>query len=70
MAKPQTGDIAWWPQYVAIYVAQNASVITRGGYTQLASLGSSGPRFFRMRVMQGETPGRENAPNACERNLL
>jgi len=70
VAKPQTGDVAWWPQYVAIYVAQNASVITAGGYTQVASLGGSGPRFFRMRVMQGEIPGSTNAPGACERNLL
>lgn len=70
VAKPQTGDIAWWPEYVAIYVAQNASVITRGGYTQLASLGASGPRFFRMRVMDGEKPGHNANPGACERNLL
>lgn len=68
--KPQTGDIAWWPEYVAIYVAQNSSVITRGGYSQVASLGGSGPRFFRMRVMPGEKPGNNNAPGACERNLL
>jgi hypothetical protein len=69
VAKPQTGDIAWWPEYVAIYVAQNSSVITRGGYSQVASLGGGGPRFFRMRVSPGEAPS-NNAPGACERNLL
>ncbi len=70
VAKPQTGDIAWWPEYVAIYVAQNSSVITAGGYSRVADLGGSGPRFFRMRVMQGEKPGVDTAPGACERNLL
>jgi len=70
VAKPQTGDVAWWPEYVAIYVAQNASVITAGGYAQVASLGGSGPRFFRMRVMPGEKPGSNAAPGVCERNLL
>jgi hypothetical protein len=70
VARPQTGDIAWWPSYVAIYVAQNTSVITARGYAPLAALGGSGPRFFRMRVIQGDTPGSNAAPGTCERNLL
>jgi|GEM_PF-1350267 len=69
VATPQTGDIAWWPQYVAIYVAQNASIITAGGYAKVAVLGEQ-PRYFRMRVMPGEAPGANAAPNTCERNLL
>lgn len=68
--KPQTGDIAWWPQYVAIYVAQNASVISAGGYTRVAELGGEQPRFFRMRVAQGDKTAPNEAPGACERNLL
>ena len=69
VARPQTGDIAWWPSYVGIYVAQNTSVITARGYAQVAAFGGSGPRFFRMRVMQDDTPGRSAAPGTCERNL-
>lgn len=69
VAAPQTGDIAWWPEYVAIYVAQNASVITAGGYTKVASLGGDHPRYFRMRLMTGENPAGSSG-GACERNLL
>lgn len=71
VAQPQTGDIAWWPQYVAIYVAQNASVISSAGYVKVAVLGGEHPRYFRMKVMPGEAPaGPDAAAGRCERNLL
>ncbi|NIK88923.1 hypothetical protein FHS83_002241 [Rhizomicrobium palustre] len=66
--KPQTGDIAWWPEYVAIYVAQNASVISSAGYTRVAALGGEQPRYFRMKVAPGEGPG-ASAPS-CDRSFL
>jgi hypothetical protein len=66
--KPQTGDIAWWPEYVAIYVAQNASVISSAGYTRVAALGGEQPRYFRMKVDPGSGPG-AGAPT-CDRSFL
>ena len=68
VATPQTGDVAWWPQYVGIFVAQNASVISSAGYAKVAALGGEQPRYFRMRVMPGEGPS-ANA-SSCDRNLL
>jgi hypothetical protein len=69
---PQTGDIAWWPEYVAIFVAQNQSLITAGGFVKLAdlSLDGSQPHYYRMRVMPGEKTGEKTPANECERNLL
>ena len=69
---PQTGDIAWWPEFVAIYVAQNQSLITQGGMIKLADLSADGsqPHFYRMRVMEGEQPGAKPASGACERNVV
>lgn len=69
---PQTGDIAWWPEFVAIYVAQNQSLITPAGMVKLADLSSDGtsPHFYRMRVMAGEAPGAKPAPGTCERNII
>lgn len=68
--KPQTGDIAWWPEYVAIFVAQNASVISAGGYTRVASLAGEQPRYYRLRLAPGEKLGANETPGSCERNLL
>jgi hypothetical protein len=69
---PQTGDIAWWPEFVAIFVAQNQSLITQAGMIKLADLSADGarPHFFRMRVMAGEDPGNKPTTGMCERNLL
>jgi hypothetical protein len=69
VATPQTGDIAWWPQFVAIYVAQNGSIITPGGYTRVADLGEH-PRYFRMRVITSEKASAGAVSGTCERNLL
>jgi hypothetical protein len=72
VASPQTGDIAWWPEYVAIFVAQNQSLITQAGMVKLADLSGDGtrPHFFRMRVLAGENPSNKPASGECERNLL
>lgn len=71
VAKPQTGDIAWWPGYVAIFVAQNNQLITSRGFVTLADLSSEGsPRYYRMRVMPGEKTGEKPKPGECQRNLL
>lgn len=69
---PQTGDIAWWPEFVAIFVAQNQSLITPAGMVKLTELSNDGsrPHFFRMRVMPGEDPAAKPAASECERNLL
>ena len=69
---PQTGDIAWWPEYVAIFVAQNQSLITQAGLVKLTDLSQDGnrPHFFRMRVLNGEEPGAKPAPGECDRSLL
>jgi hypothetical protein len=69
---PQTGDIAWWPEFVAIYVAQNQSLITQAGMVKLAELSSDGnrPHFYRMRVLTGEEPGTKPAAGMCERNII
>jgi len=68
---PQTGDIAWWPEFVAIFVAQNQSFITDHGFVKLADLGVDGapPRYFRMRVLPGEAAAAP-ATGTCQRNLL
>ncbi|GAA0568030.1 hypothetical protein [Rhizomicrobium electricum] len=72
VATPQTGDIAWWPEFVAIYVAQNQSLITPAGMVKLADLSADGnsPHFYRMRVLTGEEPGAKPAPGSCERNII
>lgn len=72
VASPQTGDIAWWPEFVAIFVAQNQSLITPAGMVKLADLSGDGsrPHFFRMRLLAGEQPGTKPATGECERNLL
>ncbi len=69
---PQTGDIAWWPGYVAIFVAQSEQLITSQGFVKLAALSSDGsqPRYFRMRVLPGETAGEKPQPGECQRNLV
>ena len=69
---PQTGDIAWWPEFVAIFVAQNQSLITQAGMVKLADLSADGarPHFFSMRDLAGEEPGNKPATGECERNLL
>jgi hypothetical protein len=69
---PQTGDIAWWPEYVAIFVSQNESLITQTGMVKLAALSGDGshPRFFRMKVMPDQQPGEHPATGECERNLF
>jgi hypothetical protein len=69
---PQTGDIAWWPEFVAIFVAQNQSLITQAGMVKLADLSTDGshPHFYRMRVQAGEDPTAKPAAGTCERNLL
>lgn len=69
---PQTGDIAWWPEFVAIFVSQNQSLITQAGFVKLADLAGDGsrPHFYRMRIMPGEQPGAKPAPGECERNLF
>jgi len=68
---PQTGDIAWWPEFVDIFVAPNQSLITQTGMIKLADLSADGshPHFYRMRVMAGEQPGEKPAEGMCERNL-
>jgi hypothetical protein len=70
--KPQTGDIVWWPEYVAIFVEQNASLITAGGMVKMADLTADGsqPHFYRMRVLPGETTGDKPLPGECQRNTL
>jgi hypothetical protein len=72
VATPQTGDIAWWPEFVAIFVAPNQSLITQSGMIKLADLSADGsrPHFYRMRVMPGEQTGDKPAEGTCERNLL
>jgi hypothetical protein len=72
VANPQTGDIAWWPEFVAIFVAQNQSLITQAGMIKLADLSADGsrPHFFRMRVLAGEDPTVKPAAGTCERSLL
>ena len=72
VSSPQTGDIAWWPEFVAIFVAQNQSLITQAGMVKLADLSADGarPHFFRMRVLADEEPGNKPATGECERNLL
>ena len=67
---PQTGDIAWWPEYVAIFVAQNDQLITSHGFVKLAELSGDQPRYYRMRIMPGEKPGDKPQPGECQRNLL
>lgn len=69
---PQTGDIAWWPEFVGIFVAQTKSLITAAGYVKLADLSMDGsqPHFYRMRVMPGEKTGEKPASGECQRNLL
>ena len=69
---PQTGDIAWWPEFVAIFVAQNQSLITQAGMVKLADLSADGarPHFYRMRVLAGQDPANKPAAGECERNLL
>lgn len=72
VATPQTGDIAWWPEFVAIFVAQNQSLITQAGMIKLADLNGDGshPHFYRMRVLAGEDPSVKPAAGTCERSLL
>ena len=72
VANPQTGDIAWWPEFVAIFVSQNQSLITQAGMVKLADLSNDGsrPHFYRMRVLAGEDPGAKPAAGTCEQNLL
>lgn len=69
---PQTGDIAWWPEYVAIFVAQSQSLITQAGMVKLSDLAGDGaqPHFYRMRVLSGEDPSAKPAAGTCERNML
>ena len=69
---PQTGDIAWWPEFVAIYVAQNQSLITPAGMVKLADLSGDGsqPHFYRMRVLSGEDTAAKPATGSCERNVV
>lgn len=72
VTEPQTGDIAWWPEFVAIFVAQNKSLITAAGFVKLADLSMDGsqPHYYRMRVMPGEKTGDKPAAGECQRNLL
>jgi len=69
---PQTGDIAWWPEYVAIFVSQNQALITSAGFVKLADLSMDGnqPHYYRMRVLPGEKTGEKPAAGECQRNLL
>ncbi len=72
VASPQTGDIAWWPEFVAIFVAQNQSLITQAGMVKLSDLASDGsrPHFFRMRVLANEDPSVKPASGECSKSLL
>lgn len=72
VSTPQTGDIAWWPEYVAIFVSQSEQLITSHGFVKLADLSADGsqPHYYRMRVLPGEKPGDKPQPGECQRNLL
>lgn len=72
VSTPQTGDIAWWPEFVAIFNGQNSSYITQFGFLKLADLSSDGtqPRYYRMRVLPGESTSQKPQPGECERNLM
>jgi hypothetical protein len=72
VASPRTGDIAWWPEYVAIFVSQNQSLITQAGMIKLADLASDGnrPHFYRMRVLANEDPSVKPAEGECTKSML
>lgn len=69
---PQTGDIAWWPEFVAIFNSQNSTYITQYGFLKLAELSVEGtqPKYYRMRVLPGEKTGLKAQPGECDRNLM
>jgi len=72
VSAPQTGDIAWWPEFVAIFVSQNQSLITQAGMVKLGDLTGDGsrPHFYRMRLFAGEEPGGKPAEGECVRSVL
>ena len=69
---PQTGDIAWWPEFVAIFNGQKSEYITSVGFLKLADLRTDGsaPKYYRMRILPGDQPGQKPQPGECERNLM
>ncbi len=55
---PQSGDIAWWPSFVALYNADNHRYITAEGTFSLAELKHSfrHPQFYRLQRKRGRNP--------------
>jgi hypothetical protein len=72
VSTPQTGDIAWWPEFVAIFNGQKSEYITSVGFLKLADLSADGsaPKYYRMRLLPGDQPGQKPQPGECQRNLM
>ena len=61
VSEPRTGDIAWWPSFMATYDSRqppDSNILAARGFLSLKELESKlGPaKFFRIQVKRDESP--------------
>lgn len=67
VSEPRTGDIAWWPTFMATYdpsMPPDSNIMAAGRYLSLKDLEAKlGPvKFFRIRVKCADEPPSKAAP--------